>query len=156
MHGGAFNGNGCRTLTKNVDALQALAPIVAQPFTETFRALDKVVASCFGNNIDSSFMDYILRFKSMYMDLVIVELGYVNVTPKMHCIFHHVPGFCGKYGGLGCHSEQASESVHADFKKTLVRYKVGNPHDSYDQHLPRVVMDYNCGQWTLVIIFNMI
>ena len=47
MHGGAFNGNGFRTLTKKVDALQALAPIVAQPFTEAFRALDKVVASCF-------------------------------------------------------------------------------------------------------------
>ena len=43
----AFNGNGCPTLTKKVDALQALAPIVAQPFTEAFRALDKVVASCF-------------------------------------------------------------------------------------------------------------
>ena len=43
----AFNGNGFRTLTKKVDALQALAPIVAQPFTEAFRALDKVVASCF-------------------------------------------------------------------------------------------------------------
>ena len=61
----------------------------------------------------------ILRSKSKYIDLV--ELGCVNVTPKRHCIFHHVPEFCGKYGGLGRHSEQASESVHADFKKKLVR-----------------------------------
>ena len=88
-------------------------------------------------------MDYILSSKSKYMDLV--ELGCVNVIPKMHCIFHHVPEFCGKYGGLGRHSEQASESVHADFKKTLVRYKVGNPLDSFDQHLLRAFMDYNCG-----------
>ena len=77
------------------------------------------------------------------MDLV--DLTIVNVTPKIHTIFHHVTEFCGQFGALGRYSKQASESVHADFKKTFRNYKVASSHDCYDTYLLRAVMDYNCG-----------
>ena len=143
MHGGVFNGNACRKLIKKADVLQVLAPIEAQPFTEAFRALDKVVESCFGSDLDSSYLEHIATFERKYMDLV--ELQYVNVTPKVHAIFHHIPEFCQQHGALGRHSEQASESVHADLKKTFAKYKVGITNANYNQNLLRAVIDYNCG-----------
>lgn len=143
MHGGTFNGNACRKLIKNADVLQEDAPIEAQPFTEAFRALERLVMSCFGSDLDSSYLEHISQFKTKFTELV--DLNYVNVTPKIHAIFHHLPEFCERHGALGRHSEQASESVHADFKKTFGKYKVGINNDAYDKNLLRAVMDYNCG-----------
>ena len=73
-------------------------------------------------------------------------MNYVNITPKIHAIFFHIPEFCGNHSvGLGRHSEQASESVHASFKKSFEKYKIGISHNGYAEHLMRAVMDYNCG-----------
>ena len=144
MHGGAFNGNACRLLLAKVDILQSMSPIQVQPFVEAFRAFAEVVKSCFGTELLPSYLDCINNFKTKYTDLA--DLNYVNITPKIHAIFFHVPEFCSKENtGLGRHSEQASESVHASFKSTFKRYKVGTAHDDYATHLMRAVMDYNCG-----------
>lgn len=142
MHGGAFNGNACRQLLKKADVLDYISPLIVKPFVEAFRAFNKVVESCFGEDLDPDYLDSIEGFKQKYMDLV--QLGYVNVTPKIHCIFFHVQQFCDKNEGLGRYSEQASEAVHADFKRTLTRYHVGSSNDRYDEILFRAVMDYNC------------
>lgn len=142
MHGGVINGNGCRRLLKKADFLQAGAPLVVQPFTDVFRALDLVTSSCFGSDLSNEFIEHIHDFKEKYLSLV--DMRYVNVTPKVHAIFHHVPEFCLKFGALGRHSEQASESVHADFKKTFSKYKIGKHHNEYDKYLLKAVCDYNC------------
>ena len=43
----------------------------------------------------------------------------------MHAVFFHVEDFCEVVGmGLGPWSEQATESLHADFNKVWTRYKV--------------------------------
>ena len=117
MYGGVFNGNDCRTLLKKADILQSLSysHLEVQPFTQAFRALDKVVEACFGTTLNPSYMERISEFRNSYIDLV--ELKYINITPKVHAIIHHVQEFCEKSGSLGRHSEQASESVHADLKK---------------------------------------
>lgn len=62
---------------------------------------------------------HVLKFREAYSKL---EL---SITPKLHCLFVHVPEFCLKMKkGLGYYSEQASESVHANFRKTMERYKM--------------------------------
>lgn len=143
MHGGTFNGNGCRELLKQTDILQAEANIAAQPFVATFKSLEAVVSSCFGCVLDPEYQSYILDFKKKYLDLV--HLGFVNVTPKIHTIFFHIIEFCEREGvGLGRYSEQASESVHCSFKKTFSKYKVGAGNPNYGSHLLKAVKDYNC------------
>ena len=142
MHGGVINGNGCRKLIQKADYLQSNGPLIVQPFTDTFRALEQVVMSCFGCDLDPRYEEHIDQFKSKYFDLV--ALKYANITPKIHAILHHVPEFCTKYGALGIHSEQASESVHADFKKTFSKYKIGIKHSDYNKYLLRAVCEYNC------------
>ncbi|OAF69585.1 hypothetical protein A3Q56_02684 [Intoshia linei] len=43
----------------------------------------------------------------------------IGITPKLHAIFSHISDFCEKNkSALGIWSEQASKSVHANFKKT--------------------------------------
>lgn len=45
--------------------------------------------------------------------------------------------------GLGFHTEQAMESVHADFKRTLEKYKVTKNHPDYADKLRRALSEYN-------------
>ena len=136
MHGGVFNGNGCRKLCKNTDILQSQANIQAQPFVAAFKSLDAVVDSCFGKDLADDFKEHIQAFKVKYLDLV--KLGLVNVTPKIHTIFHHISEFCDLEGvGLGRHSEQARESVHCSFSKTFLKYKVGARNPNYGHKLLR-------------------
>ena len=73
--------------------------------------LNNVVESCFGPNLQPGYCESILCFKQAYLDLDIA------VTPKVHAIFFHIVEFCGIVdAGLGKFSEQASESVHYNFK----------------------------------------
>ena len=137
-HGGSFNGNACRTLLNKIDLLQSLAPIQALPFIAAFRALKTVVDGCFGSELNADIKRLISEFKDLYLDLEI------NITPKIHCVFFHVPAFCLKYGhGLGRHSEQASESVHSDFQKIWCKYKVNVVNPKYGTSLLRAVTEYN-------------
>ena len=143
MHGGTFNGNGCRELLKKTDVLQSEANLAAQPFVAAFKSLEAVVSSCFGSVLEQGYQTHIADFKNSYLDLV--QLGLVNVTPKVHAIFHHIVEFCEREGvGLGRHSEQASESVHCSFKKTFSNFKVGAAHPNYAEYLMKAVKAYNC------------
>ena len=143
MHGGTFNGNGCRRLLKSTDILQAEANFAAQPFVAVYKSLNVVVNACFGIGLNQDYKNYIDDFKVHFLDLV--ELGYVNVTPKIHAIFHHVHEFCSKEGvGLGRFSEQASESVHNSFKTIFLRCERGISNPEYGAQLLKAVKDYNC------------
>ena len=139
FHGGTCNGNACNTLLKNVDSLRRLCPIVTGlRFVAAFHSFKKVVDACFSYNLDGNFLDFIIEFKSNYLELDI------PVTPKVHAIFFHVPAFCLKNGcGLGRHSEQPSESVHASFELTWSRHKVNSVNPAFGSRLFSAVIDYN-------------
>ena len=142
MHGGCFNGNGCRQLLMKTDILQTTAPITVQPFVTAFKSLSDVVSACFGRELDPEFSKYIDTFREDYLELV--SLGLVNITPKVHAIFHHVSEFCVRNSvGLGRHSEQASESAHSSFNKTFIKYKVGFQNPNYAMQLLKAVKEYN-------------
>ena len=137
-HGGALNGNSCKRLLDHTDELQAMGPLCVLPFVKALRAFHKVVKSCFSIELHDTFEDDILAFKESYLDL------HIAVTPKVHAVLFHVPEFCRRRAtGLGIFSEQASESVHHQFKKTWEKYKVAMEHETHGSQLFRALADFN-------------
>ena len=64
-----------------------------------------------------------------------MELG-IRVTPKIHALFVHVKQFCSKNKlPLGAFSEQASESVHANFKTVWKHFTVDINHSEFGSRL---------------------
>ena len=101
----------------------------------TFNEVRKV---CFGSNLDDHYLQRIAAFREAYL-----ACG-ISVTPKVHATLVHVPQYCSKYGALGRYSEQASESVHANFSDQWSRSgKVGLSHPHYATNLLREVVRYN-------------
>lgn len=138
IHGGTFNGNSCRLLLSKVDILRSSCPVQHLAFVAAFHSFGHVVESCFGTELKDQCLLHITQFRSLYLDLNI------NVTPKVHAVFWHVMQFCQpRMAGLGRWSEQASETVHSDFKSVWARYKVEKGHPSYSNRLLRAVCEYN-------------
>ena len=68
----------------------------------------------------------------------------ISITPKVHILIDHIPMFCErKQTSLGPYSEQASESVHSDFRKTWENYKVSPNNPSFGEKLLRTIVIYN-------------
>lgn len=142
-HGGQFEGNGCRRLLRGADTLQRLAEeasaFEAIPVVSALRALRAVVEACFGATVSGDVAEKVAAYREAYLQLQI------PVTTKNHAIFSHVTDFCQQHGrGLGPYSEQASESVHADFRLCWEKYKVGPANSQYVPQLLRAVQAYNC------------
>lgn len=49
------------------------------PYIHTMRAFSELVSSCFGMDLDDSYVDKIAEFRRLYM-----ALG-ISVTPKVYC-----------------------------------------------------------------------
>ena len=140
-HGWKFEGNQSRELLKKVDKLEGLCPtnINVTKYVKAFKALNKVVSSCYGYELAPDYQDKIRAFSKAYLNLGI------NVTPKIHAVVHHVSEFCElTRRGLGAWSEQASESVHHDFKKNWERFRINETdHELYGENLLKAVSQYN-------------
>ena len=94
--------------------------------------------ACFGKQLAPGYKESIEEFKTAFLKLNI------SIFPKIHALFVHVPQFCDrKKVGLGGFSEQASESVHSDFRKIWERFKLPLDHQDYSQNLLRTVLKYN-------------
>ena len=108
-------------------------------FISAFNSFNDVVSSCYSKVLQPGYKDKINRFKSCFRALKI------NVTPKIHAVFFHIIEFCELMDkGLGPWSEQASEAVHSDFKKTWKNYVVRDiSHDDYPRRLCSAVVSYN-------------
>ena len=121
--------------------LQDLCPSNPQVklFAEAFKALNEVVSACYGYELQKGYKTKINNFRRTYL-----ALG-ISVTPKVHAVFHHVSEFCDlTKKGLGSWSEQASESIHHDFKQTWGRFKINKTdHEHYGEHLLNAVRMYN-------------
>ena len=139
-HGGSYAGNKSCRLLNNVERLKALSPNkTVDKFVLVFQKFNTVVSSCYGDQLSQGYAEDINSFKIAFL-----KLG-INVTPKIHAIFHHVSEFCSLTGrGLAPWSEQTSESIHHDFSKTWEKFKVkhiDNP--LYKEHLLKAVKMYN-------------
>ena len=88
-HGGDFTGNGCKRLLskKSLDYLSDNVPIKYLPFVEVLSAFGKVVKSCYGYKLASSYKEDIASFASAYRKLK------VNDTTKIHIVTEHLEEF---------------------------------------------------------------
>ena len=138
FHGGHFNGNSSKRLLNKLDFLRSISPIGCLKYIQCFDSFKTVIHSCYGYSLDENFKDHINEFKVAYMDISI------PVTPKVHAIWYHIPEFCSAVNeGLARWSEQASETVHADFKQTWKKYSVSICHPAYSSRLLSAVQEYN-------------
>ena len=139
-NGGGFEGNQCSKLLDLVDHIeQKFSNIKLAPYIKALRCFKKVVDSCYSFELRSSFREDIIKFKAAYLELDI------PITPKLHIIFDHITPFCESHGkSLGIFSEQATESIHADFNKFWQKYKVTNiENESYRPALELAATAYN-------------
>ena len=144
-HHGAFVGNDCLKMLKNVDTLQQIAEMhnmhVIQKYVHILRCLYPIVKSCFGMKLDPQYNFYIQQFENVYKDLGI------SITPKVHILIKHVPEFIKKHNrSLGWYSEQALENTHYDFSRNCwekLGYKRQLGHPDYAHNLMRAVIVYS-------------
>ena len=89
---------------EQLDDLESRVPAHLKPFVLALRAFNAVRKSCFGQDLEESFLMDIEAFRQAYL-----ALG-INITPKVHIVFDHVAEFCQRNGkGLGFFSEQARQ-----------------------------------------------
>ncbi|KAK6178470.1 hypothetical protein SNE40_013256 [Patella caerulea] len=145
QHGGEFNGEQCKKLLQSVHILERLIESDGtcesiNKIVQTFKMFEDVRQKCFSMKLLPEYDQSIRAFESTYKDLNI------PVTSKAHAIFDHVEAFIDRQGrekGLGYFSEQASESVHADFSLMWRRYKREIEHSEYGTKLLACVVAYS-------------
>ena len=139
IHGGSFTGNTSRKLLKNVGILRDMKyPRKCASFIDAFQSFNDVVESCYGADLHPEYEKKIMEFKTNYL-----KLG-INISPKIHAVFYHVPDFCKRTNqSLGPFSEQASESIHHDFNITWTNYQTGPGNPNYGVKLLEAVRMYN-------------
>ena len=148
-HGGEFVGNDCRKLI-SVESTSKLEELGVRhsnfdipPFVKAFRALNEVKNSCFGNKLQPDFQEKLAKFKENVLDLK--RFG-VNVATKFHILFFHTHTWCEKENiGLGIVSEQASESLHSKFQKTIQHFRVNPNRSNFEEQLLRATVYFNSG-----------
>ena len=113
-------------------------PSELKKYARALNAFNKVRVAAFGEHLGSSLEADVAQFRSCYMELLI------PITPKVHIIIDHLVDFCKRHGSaLGPFSEQASESVHADFSQIWQHYRVAPNHDRFADKLLSAVVKYN-------------
>lgn len=148
-HGDAFEGNACRKLLKEADRLtdpvfyRDAGIFKIMPYIAAFKAMNKVVNCCFtSGKVGDSLDSYIEELKN-----ALKSIENLSETLKIHVILSHVKeGFQYIDGnnGLGCWSEQSSESIHRDFLKFWERYKVNGLHrETYLSNLLKAVIEFS-------------
>lgn len=135
-HGETFEGNACRKLLKEADALsdkkiyETVGPLALVPYICAFKAMDKMVHSCFSTERRGSADELTKVITELQKAILSTK---VSVTLKLHVIFEHVEQtlkLLRNFEGLGKWSEQAGESVHREFLNFWEKYKINLINDS--------------------------
>ena len=159
MHGGIFNGNGCKLLLANADILESLAIqnecFGLIPYVRILRAFNAVVHSCFGIELDHDYQSKILEFKKA----ILFSNTCLSIKSKLHIIWHHVPEYLewrikgGQQVGLGLGkvSEQDIERLHQQFFKYSSRYLIWSKNPRYLSRATRAVSTFNAKKFHLFV-----
>ena len=104
-----------------------------------FKALNDVLAACYGYELAADYATKIKKFSRAYLDLGI------KVPTKVHTVMLHAQQIWALTGRkLEPWSEEASESIHHDFKQTWQRFKKNNTNNElYGEHLLKAVSMYD-------------
>ena len=147
-----FEGNQCRALLKKVNLLVGLViedsekhpekdyeTHPAKVFIDVLKALDNLVAGCFGKTLCTDYAQRIKVFAESYDECKI------SITSKVHAIKVHLDLFLDKHKvGLALFSEQAFEAIHSKFLEIWAKYKIkdkSNP--NFFNALFRALLDFN-------------
>ena len=119
---------------KNLHLLDRRVPPRLRTFVSALYAFDALKSSCFSDKVHDNFQAKLNAFKFSYG-----LLGFSSGSTKIHIVLDHLDQFVERKGALGPYSEQASESVHADWIKTWDFYR------SYpgEDRLMKCVLKYN-------------
>ncbi len=124
--------------TQKAGQLKTALVYKLKKFVFALELFEIVTTSCFSTLLKLSFEADISNFKASFLRLDI------NVTPKLHGAFSHVPDFHKrKRAGLGQFSEQSSEAVHPDFKERWAHYAMPEAHPQYGEKLLQAVLKCN-------------
>ena len=146
-HGDAFEGNACRKMLKEADALldpdiyEDIGQLRLLPFINTFKAMSKLVDCCFSVNGDGSNLRFHVNNVKMCL-----EATEVSKTLKVHVTLEHLEQ-CLTFldtSSLGLYSEQAGESVHSEFLNYWNKYKIKNIDNlNYPVYLKKAVVEFS-------------
>ena len=151
LHGGQFKGGECSKLLKNIHVLEELTKSSKlerdehiSSIVNSFKYLKSVKAACLGSGLLPEYELTINECKEAY-----VKHG-LRVSPKVHALIKHTWKFLSLMSssnpnkGLGFWTEQASESVHYDFKQFWESgLKVSSSLKDYPQILFKAMVTYN-------------
>lgn len=109
-------------------------------FLKLLKHFQKLSEKCFSFKLDLEYHVDLKKFTETWQNL-----GLPN-SSKFHIVKYHLKEFFEiTKRGLGIFNEQASESVHSDFKVTWERYKTANTSIYYKTQLLKATIDYNSG-----------
>lgn len=151
LHGGQFKGGQCSKMLGNIKILKdILEPEnlrqdeILDSLILAFESLKDVKDKCFGMELSPYYKKAIKIYRERYLSTKL------KVSPKAHALFVHVSEFLDlmteEYPkkGLGFWSEQASESVHYNFKDFWEKgYKLAPVHKNYGANLLNALIVYN-------------
>ncbi|CAH0552491.1 unnamed protein product [Brassicogethes aeneus] len=149
-HGEIFEGNACRKLLKEADALcdkiiyENVGILALVPFISAFKAMNKMVNLCFSTERRGSIdaLDKIIE----ELKKALLATG-VSITLKIHVLLEHVKptlSLLKNSEGLGKWSEQAGESVHREFLSFWEKHKINLINDpSYSQRLKAATVQFS-------------
>ncbi|KAI6648758.1 hypothetical protein LOD99_7145 [Oopsacas minuta] len=136
-HGGAFEGNAMRKITKEV--LELGFPKSNSSYITLVKFRD-VVDSCFGKHIKGDFKMAVYHFEQSF------KQSGISCSTKVHVLCRHLIPFITNYlpdgMGLGSVSEQAFESAHSRFGRVWeTRYKCQEENEKFPECLLNTVSD---------------
>lgn len=134
---GSFNGNDCKRIMENSHDLAKKLSAEAVHFAQILEAFNSLVDACFGTQLDESWSEKHEHF------FWLLERHDIKFTPKLHSLKFHVPEFINEHQRpLGLYSEQASESIHHEWKKFIDNYAHSSIH-SNQHYLLRAITKFN-------------
>lgn len=132
-----FNGNDCKTILKCALQLRADLITQAQHIATILAAFNRLVDSCFGQQLLEDWKDRHAQF------FWLMEVHQIGLTIKLHCLKFHVPEFIDQHNqALGVYSEQASESIHHEWTQFYQRY-AGASNDTKAYTFLRALVKFN-------------
>jgi len=146
-HGGGLDGGNSSNFLKHLEFIFEPFPAELTPVFTMLCKFRKVVDSCFGMELSTTFKEDIEEFNTSIHFLLEYAKDTLKIklepTWKIHIlVVHLLPFIEEKKSALGVFCEQTSEASHAVIKPTTQRFKRRSDHRDHGPKLFRAVTDF--------------
>ena len=147
-HGGGLDGVNSSNFLKHLDFIFEPFPAELTPVHTMLTKFRKVVDSCFGMELSTTFKEDIDEFNNSVHFLIEHSNNTLKIklepTWKIHILVVHLKPFLEeKMTALGVFCEQTSEASHCVMKPTTQRFKRRSDHRDHGPKLFRAVTDFS-------------